>query len=79
MLYLGDKGIPQNYPEAMKWFRKAADQGLAKSQFQLGLMYEQGLGVPQDQAEAAKWYQKAADQGFADAKAKLEAGKAKAQ
>jgi len=78
-LYKEGKGIPQNYSEALKWYRKAADQGLAKAQFQLGLIYEQGLGVQQDSTEASKWYQKAADQGFEEAKSKLAASKGKVQ
>ncbi|MEK7696868.1 MAG: sel1 repeat family protein, partial [Pseudomonadota bacterium] len=45
--------------EAAKWFRLAAEQGLAGSQMTLGMLYEQGLGVPKDEAEAKKWYQRA--------------------
>ena len=44
-------------------YRKAAEQGLADAQMQLGGMYEFGLGVPQDNIEALKWYRKVADQG----------------
>ena len=43
--------------------RKAADQGNAKAQAILGILYEQGQGVPQDYSEAAKWYAKAGDSG----------------
>lgn len=49
--------------EAIKWFRKAAQQGDADGQCYLGNMYEEGDGVPRDYAEAVKWYRKAADQG----------------
>ena len=49
----------------MKWFRLAAEQGLASAQFNLGLMYDEGRGVPQDDQEAVKWYRLAADQGDA--------------
>ncbi len=31
MFYLG-KGEPQDYSEAVRWYRKAADQGYAKAQ-----------------------------------------------
>jgi hypothetical protein len=41
--------------EAARWFRLAADQGLAGSQATLATMYEKGVGVAQDAAEAAKW------------------------
>lgn len=54
----------QNHPEAWAWNRKAADQGYAAAQYNLGVMYSEGAGIPQDHAEAAEWYRKAADQGF---------------
>ena len=46
------EGVPQNYAEAVKWYRLAADQGDASAQFNLGVMYDKGQGVPQDYAEA---------------------------
>jgi TPR repeat protein len=55
----------QDDSEAALWFRKAADQGLALAQDNLGGMYASGRGVPQDDAEALRWYRKAADQGLA--------------
>ena len=60
-------GVPQDYSEAAKWYRLAADQGLAEAQIDLGRLYEDGHGVPQDYTEAAKWYRLAAEQGQADA------------
>ena len=42
---------------------RAASQGLANAQYQLGLLYERGEGVPRDDAAAARWYQEAARQG----------------
>jgi Sel1 repeat len=64
-------GVPQNYVEAMKWYRLAADQGKRSAQYNLGFMYEQGQGVPQNYAEAVKWYRLAADQGNALAQSNL--------
>lgn len=55
--------IGGNWPEGVKWYRKAADQGFALAQEVLGSLYYSGDGVPQDYTEAAKWYGKAADQG----------------
>jgi uncharacterized protein len=55
----------------LKWYRKAADQGSANAQFNLGKMYDDGDGVLQDYAEALKWYRKAADQGNASAQFNL--------
>ena len=57
------RGVPQDYAEAMKWFRKAADQNHAKAQYNIGFMYEHGQGVPQNHHGAMTWYRKAADQG----------------
>ena len=36
----------------MRWFRKAADQGLARAQYNLGVMYFEGLGVKRDNVQA---------------------------
>ena len=52
----------------MKWFRIAAEQGLDRSQINIGGLYYYGYGVPQDRVEAAKWYRKAAEQGNKEAK-----------
>jgi hypothetical protein len=41
--------------EAAKWFRLAAEQGLAGSQATLATMYEKGVGVARDENEAARW------------------------
>ena len=43
-------------------YRKAANQGDAEAQFNLGLTYKEGQEVQQDNKMAAKWYQKAAEQ-----------------
>ena len=57
--------------EAVKWFRRAAEQKHEDAQFQLGEMYENGLGVQQDYAEAVKWFRRAAEQGDAMAQSNL--------
>ena len=50
--------------EAVKWYRKAAEQGDAKAQERLGHMYANGEGVPQDFVQAHAWMNLAAAQGF---------------
>ncbi|MBF0291708.1 MAG: sel1 repeat family protein, partial [Nitrospinae bacterium] len=67
----GREGVAQDYAEAVKWYRKSADQGFAPSQCKLGDMSLIGQGVPQDFAEAVKWYRKSADQGDANAMGSL--------
>lgn len=60
-----------NDAKAFEWFTKAAGQGHAEAQFNLGLMYEQGYGVRQDYQKAVEWYTKAAHQGVAQAQYNL--------
>jgi hypothetical protein len=60
-------------PEQIKKYREMAEQGDAKAQYALGLMYDDGEGVLEDDKEAAKWYRKAAEQGNDLAQQKLEA------
>jgi TPR repeat protein len=48
--------------EAIKWFRKAVEQGNAFAQVNLGWMYDKGRGVAQSDTEAVNWYRKAAKQ-----------------
>ena len=45
-----------NYVEAIKWYRKAADEGYYRSQESLGRIYEFGKGMPKDYVQAFKWY-----------------------
>jgi TPR repeat protein len=59
MYYTGE-GVPQDYAEAIKWYRKAAEQGDARAQFNLGNMFRTGKGVPQDYVEAHRWLNLAA-------------------
>ncbi|MDE7136766.1 MAG: sel1 repeat family protein [Muribaculaceae bacterium] len=60
-----------DYTEALRWFRKSAEQGNASAQYNLGYMYDNGYGVAQNDTEAAKWYSKAAEQGNASAQYNL--------
>lgn len=55
------------YATALQLARPLAEQGDARAQSIIGLMYAKGQGVPQDPGEAAKWYHLAADQSDAEA------------
>lgn len=70
--YAKGEGVPQDYAQAVLWFRKAAEQGDVKAEYALGVSYYKGLGVPQDKSEGISWFRKAADQG--DAKAQYALG-----
>ena len=56
-----------DYAEAVRLWRPLAEQGDAKAQFWLGVMYFNGQGLPQGFDQAATWFRKAADQGYAAA------------
>jgi len=56
-----------NYTEALKWYRKSAQQGNAEAQYAMGFMYLNGYGVSTDYYESAKWFRKSAEQGNAEA------------
>ena len=49
-----------DYATAARLLRPLADQGHARAQYNLGVMYANGQGVPQDATEAVTWYRKAA-------------------
>ena len=61
--YYAGGAAPQNYTEAVRWFRLAAEQGHAEAQVMLGVMSANGLGVPKDDAKALQWYLIATEQG----------------
>ena len=63
-MYIQGKGVPENDVEAVKWFRRAAEQGCAKAQFNLGAMYGTGEGVPENYIEAHMWWALAKALGF---------------
>ncbi len=61
------EGVPQDYTEAARWYRKAAEQGYSLAQFCLALMYDKGKGVPKDYIESYAWYNISAVQGSENA------------
>ena len=65
------EGVAKDKAEAVKWWRKAVEQGHAIAQYTLGWCYANGEGVAKDMSEAVKWYRKAAEQGYAKAQYKL--------
>jgi len=62
---MGD-GVPRDAGRAVRFFERAAEQGDARAQCNLGAMYAQGIGVDQDYAEARRWYEKSAEQDNPD-------------
>ena len=60
-----------NYREAVKYARKAAEGGSLEGMWVLALAYDNGRGVPQSYQEAFRWYSKAAEAGHAPSQANL--------
>ena len=69
--YANGLGVAKDEVEAVKWYRKAAEQKYAEAEYFLGVCYDQGQGVAQDHAEAVKWYREAANQEYAEAQNEL--------
>ena len=67
MYALGNTLFGQNDPEAVKWYRQAAEKGHMEAQYKLAEIYRMGKAVEQDMSEALKWYLKAAEQGQPEA------------
>lgn len=58
--------------KALRWFRKAAEQGHVEAQYWTGLYYRHGLEtVAKDQSEGDAWFRKAAEKGHTGAMMKL--------
>ena len=71
-MYETGAGAVENKAKAVKWYRRAAEQGNVDAQLNLGDIYARGDGVPGNLAEAVKWFRLAAEQGHADAQFSLD-------
>jgi TPR repeat protein len=60
-----------DFATALREWRPLAEQGDARAQYNLGVLYRKGRGVPQDDVQARQWYEKAAAQGQAKAQYNL--------
>jgi TPR repeat protein len=62
---LGTWGVATDHAEALRWYRKAAEQNddvvSAAAQNKVGDFYSLGFGAAQDYVEAVKWWRKAAE------------------
>ncbi len=71
-MYDEGKGVAQDYKEAVKWYRLAAEQGDVDAQNNLGVMYVKGTGINQDYILARMWFNLAASKGDENAVESLE-------
>lgn len=62
---------PAEAKEQLNRRKRAAEEGYASEQYNMGIMYQKGFGVQQDAAKAREWFQKAADQDDVQAKSVL--------
>ena len=71
-MYHQGEGVTKNDVESVKWYRKAADQGDAMAQFNLGSMYANGYGVVQNYVVSHMWLNLARAQGDEGARKNME-------
>ena len=79
LAYKCGMGVKQDHAASIQWFRRAAEQGEADAQFNLGRlyasevdgMYKKGRAAPADDAQAFKWYRLSAEQGHTQAQVRL--------
>ena len=70
-MYANGQDVPKDDIEAVRWYRRAADQGFADAKNNLRFMYANNRGIPSDTVEMAKWYRQAAEYGYASAQNRL--------
>jgi len=58
---MGD--VKADYKEAISWYKRAASQGCAESQWRYGCMLWNGKGTLKDEKLAKEWIRRAADGG----------------
>lgn len=60
-----------HFKKAYSAWKPLAEQGNARAQYNIGILYYNGQGVPKSYINAAQWYRKAAEQGDAAAQYNL--------
>ncbi len=56
--------LRKGFESAYVWYRKSADQGHAKSQYNVGVCLAIGKGIDKDVEEAKKWIKEANKNGY---------------
>lgn len=64
-------GVKQDGAQALRFYKLAAEQGVAEAQFALAEIYRYGEAGEADYAEAARWYRRAAEKGLPEAQFSL--------
>ena len=66
--YYGGESVPQDYAEAVRWYRLAAEQGYAQAMLGLTFQYALGEGVQRDFVKAHMWANLAASQSSGESR-----------
>lgn len=67
LAYLKGEGVPQNAAHGYSLMIRAAKQGNAAAQYNMGYLYRNGVGVEGNMDEAIKWYRLSAAQDYEQA------------
>lgn len=65
-LYLHGIVVSRDPQQAIAWYTRAADRGLATAEYNLGYLYQTGNGIAPNPREAVRWYELAAAQDHAE-------------
>ncbi len=63
IMYSNGQGVEQDIKEGAKWYKAAAEKGVAPAQYRLGKLYMKGKGVPRDMETAYAWFSAAVVNG----------------
>ena len=61
--YQYGREVPKDLSQAFAWYKKAADQGIAAAQLNVGRMLADGLGTSKNESQARTYLEKAASHG----------------
>ena len=67
-MYYNGEGVEKSIEEAIKWWRRSAENGNSKAQVSLGAMYYDGKGVEKDMVQALMWNNLSVENGSDDGK-----------
>lgn len=62
LMHASGDGTPASWPEALKYYKLAAENGYVDAQFKLALMSFKGDGIPTDYDASVRYYEMAAKQ-----------------
>ncbi len=65
--YFFGEGVEIDKDSSFYWYKKSAEQGLAKAQYMIALSYNYGDGIDIDLGKSFYWFKKSANQGGANA------------